>query len=64
MIFLKSKWYVYRLTGAGRGLVKKKPLKAKMDAKLYLANYKSAYVGWTIDKGEYLNTQKITWEVI
>jgi hypothetical protein len=68
MKILKTKWYLYKITGKGTGIIRDKPLNAKMDGKLILANYKHAYVGWNVERGNKLAAMtagnQMKWEVI
>jgi hypothetical protein len=61
--FLKSKWYLHKITGPRTGIIRDKPLNTKRDGKLILRGYKYAYQGWQVGRGDRLE-KDITWEVI
>ena len=64
MNILKSKWYLYKITGPSTGIIRDKPLNAKMDGKLILANHKQAHLGWKVERGDRLERDNITWETL
>jgi hypothetical protein len=68
MKFLKTKFYLYKITGRGTGIVRDKPLNAKMDGKIILDSYKVAYQGWGVERGSKLLAMtagnRMVWEVI
>jgi len=64
MKLLKTKWYLHKITGPSAGTIRDKPLNAKMDGILILANHKQAYQGWKVERGDRLEKDNITWETL
>jgi len=51
MKFLKTKYYLYKTTGKGTGIVREKPFDTQKDANRALRVNKFAYQGWSSRRG-------------